>query len=89
MLTTQTVRLPVQYTDFNSGQFGLALLRLPLAVGYSTMLTTCGPTNARVRLVPIAVLRNEELRVGNCSFDALVVRAAFSARDYPDEATTS
>ena len=85
VLTTQTVRLPVQYTDFNSGQFGLALLRLPLAVGYSTTLTTFGPTDARVQLVPIAVLRNEELRVGNCSFDALVVRAAFSARDYPDE----
>ncbi len=85
VLTTQTARLPMHYSDFNSGQFGLALLQLPLAVGYSTTLTTFGPTDARVQFVPIEVLREERLTVGNCSFDALVVRAAFSARDYPDE----
>ncbi|MGB6518006.1 MAG: hypothetical protein WBE79_05785 [Candidatus Cybelea sp.] len=85
VLTTQKAWLPVHYSDFNSGLFGLALLRLPLAVGYSTTLTTFGPTDARPQSVPIEVLREEALPVGTCSFDALVVRAAFSARDYPDE----
>ena len=43
------------------------------------------PTGTAVEHVPIEVLRKEALHVGNCSFDALVVRDTFSAHDYPDE----
>lgn len=70
VLTTQTVRLPMQYNDFDSGQLRLALLRLPLAVAYSTTLTTFGPTDARAQLVPIEVLRNAASRVARLVTEA-------------------
>lgn len=85
LLTSETVKLPPGYSDFNSGQFGLALLQLPLAPQYTTTLTTFGPTDSSVQYVPIKVLRSETLRYGNCSLDTNVVRATFLAKYYPDE----
>lgn len=85
VLASQTVQLPANYTDFNSGQFGLALLQLPLAPHYSTTLTTFGPTDAQVQYVPIEVLRAETLHYGACSLDTSVVRATFLAKYYPGE----
>jgi hypothetical protein len=85
ILTSSTTELPPNYSDFNGGQFGLALLELPLAPHYQTTLTTFGSTDATVQSVPIEVLRTETLRLGACSLDAIVVRATFSAKYYPDE----
>jgi hypothetical protein len=88
-ITVERAELPVTYSDFTSGQFGLALLRLPLAPNYRTTLTTFGPTDSRVQFVPIAVLRAQTLHYGACSLETLVVRASFSGRDYPDEGDNS
>lgn len=85
IITTETVALPVGYSDFNSGQFGLAVLQLPLKPGYRTTLTTFGTTDAKVQLVPLEVLRSETLHFAACSIDTLVARATFAARYYPDE----
>jgi hypothetical protein len=85
ILTSSTTVLPSNYSDFNGGQFGLALLELPLTPHYQTTLTTFGTTDTTVQSVPIEVLRTETLSLGSCSFDAVVVRATFSAKYYPDE----
>ncbi len=85
ILKTSTARLPKGYSDFNGGQFGLALLALPLAPSYKTTLITFGPTDAEIQLVPIEVLRLEQIQVAGRAVEAFVVRATFAARYYPDE----
>ncbi len=85
ILKTSTAHLPKGYSDFNGGQFGLALLGLPLAPSYKTTLVTFGPTDAAVQLVPIEVLRREQIQIAGRAVDALVVRATFAAKYYPDE----
>jgi hypothetical protein len=85
ILRTSTARLPQGYSDFNGGQFGLALLGLPLAPSYKTTLVTFGPTDAAVQLVPIEVLRREQIHVAGRPIESLVVRATFAAKYYPDE----
>jgi hypothetical protein len=85
LLKTARAAVPEGYSDFNSGQFGLALLRLPLAPNYATTLTTFGPTDANVQLIPIAVTGMETVRLNGCSRNAYVVRATFAATYYPDE----
>jgi hypothetical protein len=85
VMTTSQAPLPAGYSDFNGGQFGLALLQLPLTPHYKATLTTFGPTDSAIQLVPIEVLRTEKVRIGSCSPDAFVVRATFSAKYYPDE----
>lgn len=69
----------------NGGQFGLALLRLPLTPHHRTTLTTFGSTDTTVQSVLIEVLRTETFHYGACSTEAAVVRATFFARYYPDE----
>jgi hypothetical protein len=85
ILKTSSARLPKGYSDFNGGQFGLALLALPLAVSYKTTLVTFGPTDAAVQLVPIEVLRRERIEVAGRPVEAFVVRATFAAQYYPGE----
>ncbi len=85
LMTTSKTALPPGYSDFNGGQFGLALLELPLALGFKTTLTTFGPTDAAIQYVPVEVLRQEQLHVGACVLPTLVVRATFQAKYYPDE----
>jgi hypothetical protein len=85
LMTTSRAPLPAGYSDFNGGQFGLALLQLPLAPHYEVTLTTFGPTDSAIQLVPIEVLRTEKVGIGSCSLDAFVVRATFAATYYPDE----
>lgn len=77
--------VPAKYSDFNSGQFGLSLVGLPLAPGYRTTLTTFGPTDLGVEVIPVEVLRQESLVVGECALDTFVVRATFAAKYSPDE----
>lgn len=84
-ITTSRAPLPTGYSDFNGGQFGLALLQLPLGPHYKTTLTTFGTTDSAIQLIPIEVLRMEKVGIGSCSPDALVVRATFAAKYYPDE----
>lgn len=85
LMTTSKTALPQGFSDFNGGQFGLALLNLPLAVGFKTTLTTFGTTDTTTQYVPIEVLRAERLQVGTCLLPTLVVRATFQAKYYPDE----
>jgi hypothetical protein len=89
VMTTSRAPLPSGYSDFNGGQFGLALLQLPLALHYKATLTTFAPTDSAIQLVPIEVLRTEKLAIGSCSLDAFVVRATFAAKYYPDEGQNS
>ncbi len=85
LMTTSRTALPPGYSDFNGGQFGLALLQLPLAPGFKTTLTTFGATDAAIQYVPVEVLRQEQLRVGACVLPTFVIRATFQAKYYPDE----
>lgn len=85
VLKTSQARLPNGYTDFNGGQFGLALLGLPLAPSYKTTLVTFGPTDGAIQLVPIEVLRTERIDIRGRTVEAFVVRATFAAKYYPDE----
>jgi hypothetical protein len=85
IMSSSTSELPARYSDFNGGQFGLALLLLPLAPGYTTTLTSFAPNGEEVQTVPIEVEKSERLTYGACSFDTYVVRASFKAKDYPDE----
>jgi hypothetical protein len=85
ILKTSKTQLPQGYSDFNGGQFGLALLGLPLVQSYKTTLITFGPTDAAVQLIPIEVLRREQIDIAGRSVEALVVRATFAAKYYPDE----
>jgi len=85
LMATSKTALPPRYSDFNGGQFGLALLQLPLALGLKTTLTTLGPTDETIQYVPVEVLRGEALHVGKCVLPTLVVRATFLAKYYPDE----
>jgi hypothetical protein len=85
VLVTTITHLPLGYSDFNGGQFGLALLQLPLAPSYKTTLTAFGPTDTSIQSIPIEVLRKEAIEIGTRSVEAFVVRATFSAKYYPDE----
>jgi hypothetical protein len=85
IMSTSTTEVPAHYSDFNGGQFGLALLLLPLSSRYTTTLTSFAPNGEELQSVPIAVQKKEKLTYGTCSYDAYVVRASFLAKDYPDE----
>ncbi len=85
VLKTAQAKVPEGYSDFNGGQFGLALLGLPLAPSFKTELVTFGPTDLQVQVIPVEVLRRETVTIAGRAQEALVVRATFAAKYYPDE----
>jgi len=85
IVATTIVPVPPGYSDFNGGQFGLALLQLPLTPSYKTSLTTFGTTDSTVQIVSVEVLRSETIKVGLETLNTVVVRAIFAAKYYPEE----
>lgn len=85
VLTSFQTKLPEEYSDFNGGQFGLALLGLPLVPSYRTILVTFGPTDSALQEIPIEVLRRETIQIVGSAVETLVVRATFPAKYYPKE----